>query len=74
MCQQADAWLEEAKKQNQLTSVAQWLEAKASLVAQPVSEYILFKKPIYFGFFGMRIFFPSLYLTQHIFNIKTFFS
>ncbi|SMF09178.1 hypothetical protein SAMN02744124_03648, partial [Paenibacillus barengoltzii J12] len=33
MCQHADAWLEEAKKQNQLTSVARWLEATATVAA-----------------------------------------
>jgi hypothetical protein len=27
MCQHADAWLKEAKKKNQLTTVQQWLDA-----------------------------------------------
>jgi hypothetical protein len=30
MCQLADAWLEEAKKQNQLFSVEQWLKGLAA--------------------------------------------
>ncbi|WP_144941627.1 DDE transposase [Paenibacillus sp. 32O-W] len=33
MCQHADAWLEEAKKQNRLTSVAEWLETIALMAA-----------------------------------------